>query len=106
MPKKAEKRVQVSIAPPHPVRELQPGQLRELLEELRGQLLEGGRALVVGRPQLAPEVVDGVVPAPEDAVVGRHPEVVELVGDIVHALTVAPADRGLLLLGQRLGHQT
>jgi hypothetical protein len=39
-------------------------ELREGLEEVRGEPLEGGGALVVGWLDLAAEVIDGVVTAP------------------------------------------
>ena len=55
------------------------------------------RAKVSGRHSrrgvdLAAEVVDGVVAAPQDAVVLGQPVVVELVGVVGEALAVAPAD--------------
>ena len=56
-------------------------------------------------PTRLPEVVDRVVAAPQDPVVGREPEVVELVVRVRQALAARPADRRALLRGQRLGHE-
>ena len=85
--------------------EPQPLELGKGLEELPGEQLEGRRALVVGRPDVATEVVDRVVAAPQDPVVGGHPVVVELVGHVVEALSTRPADGGELVGAERLGHQ-
>ena len=49
--------------------------------------------------------VDGVVAAPEDAVVGAQAVVVELVAAVADALALPPADRVELARRQRLGHQ-
>jgi len=76
--------------------EAQPVELRERGEEVPGQPVEGRRPLVVARAHLPAEVVDGVVAAPHDAVVGREPVVVELVGRVADALPIGPADRGQL----------
>ena len=80
-------------------------ELREHGVEVPRQGLERGRTLVVLREHLLAEVVDGVPPAPEDAVVGGEPEVVEPVGHVIQAFTVTPAHRVQLRLRQRLGHQ-
>ena len=77
--------------------EAQSLQLREGLEELPGEQLEGRRPVVELAFEPAAEVVDGVVAAPQDPVVGRQPVVVELVAAVVDALAVAPADRRQLL---------
>jgi hypothetical protein len=44
-----------------------------------GEFGEGGRALVAVGPDVATVVIDRVVAAPQDAVVGGEPVVVELV---------------------------
>ena len=51
-----------------------------------------GRCVVRGLDRVA-GVVDRVVAAPQDPVVGRLPEVVELVARVGHALAAGPADR-------------
>ena len=78
------------------VGEVEAVELREGPEELGLQLLEGRRAPVELRPDPAPEVVDGVVAAPQDPVVGGQPEVVELVVGVGQALAPLPADRRAL----------
>ena len=84
------------------VREAESVELRERPEELRLQLLERGRSPVKLRTDLTAEVVDRVVAAPQDPVVGREAEVVELVVRVRQALATGPADRAALVGRQRL----
>ena len=88
----AEAAARVDCTAP-PVREPDSLQLREGGEEVPGQHLEGLRPLVEMRPQAVAEVVDGVVAAPEDAVVARQPVVMELVAGVGGALAVLPTHR-------------
>src|SRR5207237_4598747 len=67
-------------------------QLRKRAEEVPGERGEGSRALIVGPADVAAEVVDGVVAAPQDPVVGGQPVVMELVTRVADALPVLPAD--------------
>ena len=76
-----------------PLVDPQARELRKRREELLRQQLERRRAQVVGRLDLPAEVVDRVVPAPEDPVVVGQPVVVELVGAVADPLPVSPADR-------------
>ena len=85
--------------------EPEPGQLRERGEEVLGEGLEGLGALVVLLLDATAEVVDRVIPTPQDPSVPRRPEVVELVAEVGDPLPPAPADRGSLVGGQRLGGQ-
>ena len=62
-------------------------------------------SLLAGRVGAVAEVVDGVVAAPEDPVIGRAPVIVELIASIGHALGFGPADFGELARGQRLGDE-
>ncbi len=74
------------------VGERQTVELGEGAEELGGQLVERLRSTVELRGDAAAVVVDGVVAAPQDPVVGREPEIVELVVRVGQALATAPAD--------------
>ena len=87
------------------VREAHVGQLPEGLGDVLGQ--DPVRGAPVGQRGVDPtaEVVDGVVPAPQDAVVGGEPVGVELVARVRDARPVAPAHGGQLLGGQRLRRQ-
>jgi hypothetical protein len=67
--------------------------------------LRSSPALLVLLAHLAAEVVDRVVAAEQDPVVGAQTVVVELVRAVGEALAVLPADRVVLLRRQRLGHQ-
>ena len=80
-------------------------ELGKRCEEVASQALECDGALIVRRPDLAAEVIDGVVAAPQDPVVRGEAVVVELVAQISQALPVAPADRPSLLRRERLGDQ-
>ena len=95
----------VSIAPPQRYGKREAVQLRERPEELRLEPLEGLRPVVELRPDPAAEVVDRVVAAPQDPVVGGEPEVVELVVPVAQALAPLPADRRALVGRQRIGHE-
>ena len=90
-----ENRVQVSITPPHRWRESEALELGEGLEEVLGEsdAVAVSCALVDGRVDPGPVVVDRVVATPHDPVVGGDAVVVELVGGVRHALTMTPADR-------------
>jgi hypothetical protein len=80
-------------------------QLWERREEVTGQSTVRGVAVLVLRPDAAAEVVDSVVPAPQNAIVFGHAVVMELVRHVTDALPVAPADVGQLRFRQRFGHQ-
>ncbi len=73
------------------VREADPLELRERLDEVLGEQAERRVALVEVAADAVAPVVDRVVAAVEDAVVGRQPEVVELVAAVGQALPVAPS---------------
>src|SRR2546429_81970 len=80
------------VAHPAPcVGELEAGQLREGLEEVLGQPGERGRVRVARGADAAAVVVDRVVAAPQDPVVGGQPVVVELVASVGQALPVPPS---------------
>ena len=68
-------------------------ELRERGEEVLGEEPVGLRSRLVGVLHPAAEVVHRVVPAPQDAVVGREPVVVEQVGRVAESLPARPADR-------------
>ncbi len=70
-----------------------------------GELGVGLRPVVVLRADPPPVRVHRVVAAPQDAVVGREPEVVEPVAGVRQTLAAAPADRGQLPGCERFGHQ-
>ena len=83
-----------------------PAELRERLRRTGApSFVERRRPRVVGGPDAVARVVDRVVAAPQDPVVGRQPEVVELVARVRHALAPRPADRRPLVRRQRLGHR-
>ena len=63
-----------------------------------------GRSSYSGRT-FRPGVVHRVVAAEQDAAVGAEPVVVELVGQVAHALAVAPAELGQPVVAERLGHE-
>ena len=88
----------VSIAPPQRYGKREPVELRERPEELGLEPLERLRSSVELGPDAAAAVVDRVVAAPQDPVVGGQPEVVELVVRVRQALAPPPADR-LALVG-------
>ena len=91
-PKKAQKRVQVSIAPPHRCENRSPSSWGNVSKNWRARSSNvAGRWSYDGRT-LPAEVVDRVVAAPQDPVVRGQPVVVELVGHVVEALSPAPAD--------------
>ncbi len=95
----------VSMAPPQTWENLTSSSCGNVWKKCDRQLGPRLRpALQVGRHLRTP-VVDGVVAAPQDPVVGREPVVVELVGDVGQALAVGPADAGQLGRGERLGDQ-
>ena len=98
-------RVVVSIAPPHAWLNRIPASCGKRLDELAREPLERLRPRVVGGGHAVAPVVDGVVAAPQDPVVDRASEVVELVAGVRHALAPRPADRRQLVRRQRLGHQ-
>ena len=85
--------------------ERQPFELGKRLEELLGQPQMRRLALIMAAVDPVVEVVGGVVSAPQDAVVGGEPVVVEQVRHVAQPLTTGPADRGHLFGGERLGHQ-
>ena len=105
VPKNAKKRLQVSIAPPQRCVKRMPLELRERLDEVLGEHAERLVALVEVPADAVAPVVDRVVAAVEDAVVGRQPEVVELVAAVGQPLAVGPAERGELRRRERLGHE-
>ncbi|MCW2760039.1 MAG: hypothetical protein JWR85_240 [Marmoricola sp.] len=87
------------------VAEADVGELRKGGEEVLGEHLEGLGALVVLLLDPAGEVVDRVVPAPQDSPVPGGPEVVKLVAEVGDALAAAPADGVALRGSEWLGHQ-
>ena len=87
------------------MREAQPGELGEGLEEVRGQQAERRRALVEVGAHAVAEAVDGVVAAEQDAVVAREAVVVELVGEVGQALAPRPAQRRAPLRAERLADE-
>ena len=89
VPKNTEKRLQVSIAPPQRWREAHALELREVREEVLREPREGRLVVVELRADRAAVAVDGVVAAPEDAVVGAQPVVVELVAAVADSLARA-----------------
>src|SRR5580692_1462463 len=91
LPERAEAAARVDRAAPS-VREAEPLELREGGEEVAGKLVEGPRALFELETDAIPEVVDGVVAAPENSRVRGEPVVVELVAAVADALPVCPAD--------------
>ena len=95
----------VSIAPPQRYGKCSPaswGNARKNCASSRSNV--AGRASSSGATRL-PEVVDGVVAAPQDPVVGGQPEVVELVVGIGQALAPYQPIAASLLGGQRLRHE-
>lgn len=70
-----------------------------------GQLEIGLGAVVEGCVEASSVRIDRVVAAPEDAVVGGDPEVVELVGPVAEPLPPLPSDGAELVLGEGLGRQ-
>ena len=93
------------MAPPQRCVKRMPSQLREGGEEVLGEPREGGVVLVEVGAHRAAVAVDGVVAAPQDAVVGGEPVVVEAVGRVADSLAAAPADRLALRAVQRLGDE-
>ncbi len=93
------------MAPPHRCVNRSPSSCGKRGEEVLGQRRVALRVVLVPGIHPVAEVVDGVVAAPQDPVVRRLPVVVELVARVADPLPVLPADRVLLLLGERLGHQ-
>ena len=87
------------------VREADTLELGEGREEVGGEALVALGPVLVARVQPAARGVDGVVPAPQHAVVGGEPGVVELVGEVAESLPSGPADRGALVGGERLGDE-
>ena len=81
------------------------GELRERLEEVLGQQLEGLLPLVEARADAAPEVVDRVVAAEQNPVVGSQSVVVELVGAVADPLSVLPSDARQSVVVERLGRE-
>lgn len=67
---------------------------------MRGQLAVRLRAVLVAGVHATTIVIQRVMPAPQDPVVGREPVVVELIGAVGHALPGTPADT--VQLDQRL----
>ncbi len=87
------------------MREAQALELRERLEEVvRQQVEDLGALLELGAHAVRP-VVDGLVAAPQDAVVGGQPVVVEAVARVGHALAPVPADRRPPDRIERLAHE-
>ena len=98
-------RVVVSIAPPQRYVNRMPSSCGNVAAKLAASRSNvAGRRSWLGCDAVA-GVVDGVVAAPQDPVVGGQPEVVELVAGVRHAVPVAPPDRRALLGVERLGHQ-
>src|SRR3972149_5095337 len=73
------------------MREAQVLELRERLEKVSGEKPVRGRALLERDVDAIAEVVDGVVPAPQDAIVRRTAVVMELVARVADALVLPPA---------------
>ena len=96
----------VSIAPPQRWLNRIPASCGKVAAKFRARTSNvSGRRSCAGADPVA-GVVDRVVAAPQDPVVGRAPEVVELVAGVGHPLAAAPADRSPRCAGrQRLGHQ-
>ena len=88
-----------------PVGEAQTVELGEGLEELLGEQLLGLVALLELGADAVASVVDGVVAAPQDAIVGGAAVVAELVRRIGQTLATGPADGVELVGSERLGHQ-
>ena len=64
-----------------------------------------GQPLILLGTDPVAEVVDDVVAAPQDPVVGRQPVIVELIAEISQALPALPADGVLLLRREGFGDQ-
>src|SRR3990172_3381669 len=73
------------------MREAQVLELRERLEKVSGEKPVRGRALLERDVDAIAEVVDGVVTAPQDAIVRRTAVVMELVARVADALVLPPA---------------
>ena len=103
-----ENRVEVSITPPHMWVNLTPFELEGLAKKCRLSLSQRLRATrkVLRSSTVAALVVDGVVPTPQDPVVGAQPVVVELVAEVaqIPCRPFHPIDVHLLV-AQRFGHE-
>jgi hypothetical protein len=64
------------------VSETQSLELRERGEELLSQCGVGGQPLILLGTDPVAEVVDDVISAPQDPVVGREPVIVELIAEV------------------------
>ena len=65
----------------------------------------GGQPLILLGADPVAEVVDDVVSAPQDPVIGREPVIVKLIAEIGQALPALPADGVLLLRREGFGDQ-
>ena len=97
MPNTGVNRLVVAIGPPQRYGNDSVAELREHRREVARE--RGVRRLRGRRTRADPAtgVVDRVVAAPQDPVVGGQPEVVELVAGVRHPLAARPADRCALL---------
>ena len=95
----------VSIAPPQRYGKAIPSSCGNARRNWASSRLERGFPPVELRSDPAAAMVDRVVPAPQDPVVGREPEVVELVVRVGQSLPPLPPDRRALSRRQRLGHE-
>ena len=100
VPQNTQKRVEVSITPPHAWVNLMPSSWGKVVKKWPASFAQVAGRCSSSLRDLAAEEVDGVIAAPQDPIVLGQPVVVELVGDVGQALAPFPSDRRPLLRGQ------
>ena len=80
-------------------------ELGEGLEKSLGEAFKALRALLMTGLDASAEMINGIVAAPENSIVGGQPVVVKLVGLIAEPLTILPAKGGELIAAEGFGHE-